>query len=121
MINFIKQIFSPKTKNAKLDNSISFILDEDRENVLIKISINDLDTDMAKKFGSLIFHVSEGYYVEGVLEVLTTIGQQSPEHHSFIQRVCNNWGKNLLRVEQEENNDTDPIIAPSKFSSTIDN
>ena len=103
-----------------LNNQIIFEIDKDQQ-INISIELHDLSSSASQTMGDLFFLLNEGYYVQHILETLTTIANQNKENTKFVQAVINVWSSKVLSSDINTsdidiiNNET-PVISPSQFS-----
>lgn len=116
MINYIKKLLFNKKSNISNTNisAIIFQIDNSNEETKIKIELENLSTDAAQKFGSLLFLINEGYYVKPILDILSEMSKESMEKAIFTQYTMSEWSS---KVATNNNTDDDPIIKPTQFNT----
>lgn len=125
MISLIKKYFY-KNNSTDTDNNQSVVSDSknitlsfqiNKDGIITEILIGDLDEGMPAKLGELLFHLNEGYYAEGLLQIMKDIGDQGPEYYSFIKQSIVHWSNKVKEIDSGD----DPIVSPSQFSTMVNN
>lgn len=112
----------PKTLPGIPDeNSISIVVDQFYRPI-IRINIQNLDDDSAKKFAESLCMLNKGLYQIQIVEMLKELALSDNDRSSFISKVFTYWADyvNIYGAAIVLEKDT-PYVAPTSFSKLLTN
>jgi hypothetical protein len=118
MIIYLYNKYFKKNINAnpekKSVNSITFTID-DSDNIKVYFVFDDPSPDSTAKVGDFLYHLSNGHYINYILDILLNISKQQPEHRDYIWNIINSWSLNLSNYDSANPTNDQPIVRPSLF------
>jgi hypothetical protein len=126
-MNFFKKLFKSETKNQTSEpldiskyNSFTIFFDEENE-PNIKINIAKTSEKDAESFAMGMFLLSKGAYVISTLDLLHEMSKNDEIIGDFRKHTMIHWYAALTTYEkQEKSAKDDPVVSPTKFTSTIE-
>lgn len=115
ILNFIKSIFYQRKFIS--NNTIIFSVDTDNNNDF-KLEINHYSKEAAEKFGVLLFLINEGYYVQSILDSLSSLSKENEEKSQFVQQAIYNWSSHIKASDGYSSTNDEPIVKPTQFNTT---
>lgn len=96
------------------ENYISYV--SDKGQVLIRISVQNVTDDEAKKFGETLFCLSNGLYVVDTITTLKDLQNQDHERAIFVEKAMKRWHELVAKAEENNYNKIDtPVVSPRAF------
>jgi hypothetical protein len=96
------------------ENYISYI--SDKGQVLIRISVQNVTDDEARKFGETLFCLSNGFYVVDTIAILKDLQNQDHERALFVEKAMKRWHELVAKAEKNDYNNIDaPVVSPRAF------
>lgn len=105
-------------KNKSSVNSITFTIDHS-DNIKVYFAFDDPSPDSPSKVGDFLYHLSNGHYVNYILDILLNISKQQPEHKDYVWSIINAWSLNLSSYDAPTETNDQPIIKPSLFQQHV--
>ena len=125
MIEKIKKIYKDYVKKKReqkeilnlispTENYISFVSENDE--VLIRISVQNINDKEAKKFGETLYCLSNAMYVTETIEILKDLQNQDHERALFVAGAMKRWQELIAKAEEiDYNNVNAPVVSPRAF------
>jgi len=113
----------PLEENLKLsldDNTVVFAVDKENQ-LIIKLSIQNLETESAYKFAEVLFLTTRSAYRKEIVEMMQSMAVEDPTRAEFISETIMYWAKMLDKYDKEEYYNDGPLISPSKFCQLVIN
>lgn len=96
------------------ENYISYV--SDKGQVLIRISVQNITDDEARKFGETLFCLSNGLYVVDTITILKDLQNQDHERALFVEKAMKRWHELVAKAEESDyNNINAPVVSPRAF------
>jgi len=106
----------PEEPEDKIENSISFIIDE-WDRTIIKIKFNNQNLPSSDSFGKMLFMINNGVYENNILNIITDMNHKNPEQSEYIQASLMSWAS-LIADQIKNNNISGPKVRPTEVFIT---
>lgn len=126
MFSFLskKKSVEPTEENLKIsldDNCILFSVNQQNQ-LIIKLSIQNLQESNAEKLAEVLFLMGHNGYKLQIAEMLQNMAEEDPDRALFIGEVMVFWSELVDRYSKSAYyKDDNPLISPSKFSQLVMN
>jgi hypothetical protein len=103
------------------ENALIFALDANDE-VVIRLSMQNLSAKKAIKFAEMLYLTSKGMYQAHIIDMLLDTAQKDGARTGFIKDVINAWSKYIDNERQSDYHKdavNRPVVSPTKFYEII--
>lgn len=97
------------------ENSIAFVVDKNNK-TLIRISIQNTDSDSCDKMGEVLYAMNRGVYQLQIIDMLKDLAVTESEKYGAIEEILQYWADNISKYEKTYDS---PCVSPSTFSKLI--
>lgn len=99
-------------EQEKLENSVSFIIDE-WNRLIIKVRLENKNTTSCETFGKMLFMINNGIYEQNILNIMVDMTKKNPEQAEYIQATMVSWATSITE-QMEDDNDLGPQVRPTE-------
>lgn len=119
--DYLKQELPTVLPGTPDENSVSIVIDQFYRPI-IRINIQNLDDDSAKKFAESLCMLNKGLYQVQIVEMLKELALSDNDRTSFISKLFTYWADyvDLYGTAIAIEKDT-PCVPPTSFSKLLTN
>lgn len=124
MIKYLKSYFN-KNKEQYVEknnqNSISFILDDQRRAV-IELNFPYLESEEdLKKIAEILFLINSGVYKKQIIDMVLELVDKEPNRAHYLKRILLYWSEHISNFGSSDlvDHSNKPCVSPLNFSKLL--
>lgn len=103
-----------KNTPIKSTDNLLIIRVDKQGKILIDFDINQWTDKDCENFGTMLFYMNEGVYIQTILDLFSFFAKKDTKYINFMNKTIKQWSD----LVANNNTNAEPVVSPSRFYQT---